>query len=433
MRSLNGGLLQDGNGNGMRRLLGTAVGAAAVALAGAVWWLGDLPSSADADPVQEFLDRHWQTPLPAQGAPPAEFSAKEASLDPLVCAQCHQDQHRDWSTSLHSRTMGSGLLWQARALAPAEVSRCLDCHAPLAEQKALLAQELGWPNAPQDAAPGYVAPDLHRQGLVCAACHVRAHERFGPPPAAGRSSGHAAGLPHGGFTETPAFGDSRFCAACHQFPEGGPALNGKLLENTYNEWQGTRHAAEGRACQSCHMPERRHLWRGIHDADMVRKALTTELSVEQSAPGRLRVRAAVRNTGAGHFFPTYLVSKVWLRLVVLDAAGAERMQLAETAIARDTDIWLTAEHSDTRIAPDDTRVLQAEMAMPAAFGWQVELRIDVAPREHYERMFEAVLRDHTVGLDTLTRNVLEAALAEARAARYSTVGQRRALPIAIAN
>lgn len=416
-----------------RRLVLAALGVAAIALAGAAWWLVFLPHAAPVDPVQTFLDRHWHTPLPAQGVPPAQFSALEASLDPQSCAQCHADQHRDWSTSLHSQTMGPGMLWQARALPPDQVSRCLDCHAPLAEQKALLAQELAWPNAPKGAAPAYVPPDLHRQGLVCAACHVRAHERFGPPPAAGKPSGDVPGLPHGGFTESAAFADSRFCAACHQFPEDGPTLNGKLLENTYNEWMTTRHAAEGRACQSCHMPERRHLWRGIHDPDMVRQALTTELRIERLSSGRLQVRAQVRNSGAGHYFPTYLVPSVWLRLVVLDAAGAEHLRLAETVVARETDIWLSEERSDTRIAPDDVRVLQAEMAMPTEPGWQVELRIDVAPREHYERVFVTVLQDSGVQLDTLTRDVLKAALTEARAARYSVSSRREPLPAAIAN
>lgn len=416
-----------------RRIFLVGLGAVLSLLIGAAWWLGYLPRTAPADPVEVFLERHWRKPLPAQGSPPENFTAVESSLDPRSCAQCHADQHRDWNTSLHSRTMGPGVLWQARALPSDQVARCLDCHAPLAEQKALLAQELKWPNAPTAAAPAYVPTDLHRQGLVCAACHIRAHERFGPPPVPGKPSGDTPGLPHGGFTETTAFADSRFCATCHQFPNDGPALNGKLLENTYNEWLPTRHAAEGRACQSCHMPERRHLWRGIHDPDMVRQALTTEITIEPAAADRLKVRARIRNSGAGHYFPTYLVPKVWLRLVVVDATGAERQRLAETVVSRETDVWLSEERGDTRIAPDAMRILEVEIAAPTEPGWNVELRIDVAPREHYERMFAAVLQESAGQLDTVTRSVLEVALAEARASRYSTLGQRKALPVAIAN
>lgn len=404
-------------------------------LIGAGWWLWRKLSfsSESEDPVNAFLARHWKKPLAAQGMPPPSLSPKEASLAPQACAECHVDQHRDWSTSLHSQTMGNGILWQARALSPAEVVRCLDCHAPLAEQKTLLGQALNWPDAPTDKAPAYVPPDLHQQGLVCAACHVRAHVRYGPPPSPGKLPGDTPGLPHGGYQESKAFADSRFCATCHQFSEDGPSLNGKLLENTLNEWRVSRHATEERTCQSCHMPERRHLWRGIHDPDMVREALTTKFSVEPGEGGRLRVRAEIRNSGAGHYFPTYLVSKVWLRLIVVDATGTEQIQLAEAIVSRETDVWLTKEYSDTRLAPDAVRVLTAEMPVPREPGWQIVLRIDVAPREHYERMFATVLRDSSVKLDALTRDILEAAIAEARASRYSVLLQQYALPGAIAN
>ncbi len=328
------------------------------------------------------------------------------------------------------------MLWQTRALAPSQIARCLDCHAPLAEQKALLARELDWPGAPATPPPGFVPADLHRQGLVCAACHVRAHQRFGPPAAAGKPAGDTPGLPHDGFVASTAFADSRFCATCHQFPEDGPALNGKLLENTYQEWQdwqASRHADEDRQCQACHMPGRRHLWRGIHDPDMVRSALTTELTFAPVADDRLRIRALIHNSGAGHYFPTYLVPRVWLRLVLLDPAGGESALLAEQVIARDVDIWLKEERSDTRIAPGESRELQAEIALPPVPGWQVELRIDVAPREHYERMFASVLRNNAADLDVETRRLLRQAFAEAQASRFTALRTRESLPGAIAN
>jgi hypothetical protein len=384
------------------------------------------------DPVARFLGQHWNKPLPSQGPPPPAFSTQEASLDPADCGQCHAEQHADWSGSLHSHTMGPGILWQARALPPAEIAKCLDCHAPLAEQKALLARELDWPGAPQTDPPDYVAPDLHRQGLVCAACHVRAHTRYGPPAGEDKPAGDTFGLPHGGFVESTAFGDSRFCATCHQFPDDGPSLNGKLLENTLKEWQVSRHAQEGRQCQSCHMPGRRHLWRGIHDPAMVREALSTELALETLDDGRLRVQALVRNSGAGHYFPTYLVPRVWLRLVLIDPDGRDRTLLAEQVVARDVDVWLREERSDTRIAPDEARQLGAEIGPPPGPGWAVELRVDVAPREHYERMFTTVLRNNAADLDAEALRLLEQALTEAQATRFTALRERRPLP-AIAN
>ncbi len=67
---------------------------------------------------------------------------------------------------------------------------------------------------------------------------------------------------------TADFWKSDFCAVCHQFSPD-QAINGKLLENTVEGWRQSPQAAAGQTCQSCHMPSRRHLWRGIHDPDMV--------------------------------------------------------------------------------------------------------------------------------------------------------------------
>ena len=45
-----------------------------------------------------FLSRHWLLPVPEQGAPPAGWSAAEASLDPALCGTCHPQQLADCST-----------------------------------------------------------------------------------------------------------------------------------------------------------------------------------------------------------------------------------------------------------------------------------------------------------------------------------------------
>lgn len=406
----------------------------ALAAGGGAWWMvSSHDQSRSAEAVEAFLERHWSKPLQPQGAPPDHFSPREASLAPQSCAECHAEQHRDWSGSLHSQTMDKGILWQARVLPPDQVKRCLDCHAPLAEQKALLAQSLDWPEAPQDPPPEYVSPDLHRQGLVCAACHVRAHQRFGPPPGPGRPAGDTPGLPHDGFVESTAFGDSRFCASCHQFPEDGPSLNGKLLENTLNEWRASRHAREGRQCQTCHMPERRHEWKGIHDPGMVRQALSGDIETDTDDPAGVRVRAEVRNMGAGHYFPTYLVPRVRLQLVAEGGARGERHVLDEAIVSRETDIWLSEEYSDTRLAPDAARVLEGVLPESESTEWHLYVQVDVAPKEHYERMFAGVLDDSDVKLDPETRSILTAALAEARGTRYSLRLDERTLQVGIAN
>jgi len=388
---------------GKRWLLAAAALLAAVAAVVALW------PAPTPDPAQ-FLAQHWQRPLPPQGPPPAAFSALEASLDPAACGQCHASQYADWRGSLHSRSMTAGILWQLRLLPQAEANQCLDCHAPLAEQKALLAREHGWTGAPAQPPPAYVPTDLGHAGLTCAGCHVRRHQRFGPPPRPGIDP---AGAPHGGFTVAAAFEDSRFCAGCHQFPADGPRTAGKLREDTYEQWRASEFAARGVSCQSCHMPERRHLWRGVHTPEMVGAALSPALEIRDGV-----ARARLTNSGAGHYFPTYMVPKVYVRLVLVGADG-ERV-LSERILGWQVDVSLQHEAFDTRLAPGASIALEAALPAEADPSARVELRVSVAPREHYERTFQSVL-DQADKLDRNTLELLRQAYDEARASRFEAL------------
>src|SRR5207245_1516074 len=191
---------------------------------------------------------------------------------------------------------------------------------------------------------------------------VRRHWR-GPLAPQGPARGHGAAasagppeaLPHGGVTRTPAFLSAAFCRGCHQFAEDAPTLNGKPLENTYREFEASRFAREGVQCQDCHMPDRRHLWRGIHDVDMVRSGLSIEVAAPRSRAGagdNVDVGLTVRSVRVGHAFPTYVTPKVVLRAELVDATGAviERSR-AESVIALEIALDLSREISDTRLLP----------------------------------------------------------------------------------
>lgn len=388
----------------------------ALLMALAAWRLwaarADAGSAATAqDPVAVFLAAHWAQPLAPQGAPPAGFSALEQSLDPASCGACHQQQYADWQRSLHSRAMGPGLQWQLHLMGQQAGNDCLRCHAPLAEQKALVARERQWPNAPAGAAPAYVPETLAAAGITCAGCHVRRHQRFGPPP---RQASPPGPLPHGGFTASAAFQDSRFCAGCHQFPDDGPRTNGKLREDSLAQWRASPAARAGQQCQSCHMPDRRHHWRGIHDPETVRGALAVDLAVTPAAEGGRQVRATLRNTGAGHHFPTYMVPKVTARLLRL-SAGREEV-LAEHVIGWQVSVDLATEAFDTRLPAGAAVTLAATVAAPRP-GDRVELRVEVAPAEHYERMYRDTLKQEA-RLPPAAAALLRQALAEAEAKRF---------------
>ncbi|TRZ93150.1 MAG: hypothetical protein D4R84_11010 [Rhodocyclaceae bacterium] len=395
-------------GSGWRRLLSALIAVVVVLAAVSVAVLKMVRGNPPVDPVAQFLALHWAQPIAPQGDPPPGFSAIEASLAPETCAACHVEQYADWSSSLHSQAMGPGIRWQLRVMNQADANDCLRCHAPLAEQKALTALEHGWANAPKTPMPAYVSPDLHRRGNTCASCHVRRHQRFGPPAPSRNPK------LHGGFSAQPAFSDSRFCMPCHQFPPGARSLEGKLIENTYEEWRNSPAAAKGATCQTCHMPGRRHQWRGIHDAETVRKGLHRALEVKRLASGRLAVLATITAPGVGHYFPTYVVPKVTVSLYLRNSTGSQ--EIARHVIGRTVSVDMARELSDTRIPPGGKSVVSAEVDVPPGDN-QVEMRMEIAPAEHYIRMFQSML-DGKLKMDSTAEALLREALRHALTTAY---------------
>lgn len=353
------------------------------------------PASNDS-----FLQKHWSRPLQAQGTPPAHFSPLEASLAPRACATCHIVQFNDWKLSRHSLAMGPGIMGQLLnmpAAATEEHQDCIRCHAPLKEQAASLVAALARGPDQGLRPPGEDNPALHEQGLVCAACHMRGYQRYGPPRKDGSKPEPGAQLPHGGWISEAAFGDSRFCAACHQFTNDGYALNGKLLENTYEEWKASRYAREGRTCQSCHMPDRRHQWRGIHDAETVKSGVTIEMTAARVESGTVAAALSIRNTGTGHFFPTYVTPKVVVQAYQEDARGeALPGTPQEHIIGWQVTPDLSTEIADTRIAPDQQAVFdyRAPLHRNAA---ALAFRVRVEPDAFYTDFYRDLLKGKQAG------------------------------------
>ena len=358
------------------------------------------PAMADDDPTNSsdaFLSRHWQRPLQHQGEPPASFSALEISLDPRACGSCHPQQFQDWQGSLHAHAMGPGLLGQLMDMNPsdrAEHQACLHCHAPLAEQADELVTLLS-PGEPADGNP--VEDNIpkgppYNQGLICAACHLRNFQVYGPqrnktlPPL-----DEDIHLPHNGWKSEDAFENSQFCAACHQFEPDGYALNGKLLENTFKEWQASPQAKEGKSCQSCHMPGRRHLWRGIHDKATVQSGV--EIAVDRIVITHKGINGTLTltNTDTGHRFPTYVTPRVVMEAVQLDKAENPIPETRrEQIIARQVTLDLSQELFDTRLAPGETARLEYQAPMHPQAG-SILFRIQVEPDTFYRDFYRAIL------------------------------------------
>ncbi|MDV6235155.1 multiheme c-type cytochrome [Leptospira ellisii] len=336
-----------------------------------------------------FSERYWKTPIDPQGKPPAGRSRLEASLDPESCGTCHPKQYENWRESFHSKTVGPGLKWQLRRLGPEGSESCLGCHSPLSETQNYIQEfEYGSPKVSEEVR-SYVSPGTEEKGIVCASCHVRGHVRHGPPPRSAIAEGIDPNAPHGGFIVKKEFESSEFCAACHDSPEGGKPLAGKRLMETGKEWKNSVYADAKNeiTCQNCHMPDRSHEWKGIHDPSFTRKAVTYTVSVRSSERGYL-VSASLKNTGAGHFFPTYSVPKVFLVLERL-RSGRPSKVLAEKTIGRVTDIELQHEFEDTRIPPGGEVVLKTRVSEDEwRRGDEIRFYAIVEPDEFYVRMFQ---------------------------------------------
>ncbi|WP_298135395.1 multiheme c-type cytochrome [Acidiferrobacter sp.] len=336
---------------------------------------------AQAWPTTAFLSHYWRRPVPIGGASPPHWPAFETALSARACGQCHIEQYRQWRTSRHALAMGPGVMGQLAQAGLghwAFVRGCLSCHAPARAQ---------WHQV-RAALAGRPLAALARQGVTCADCHVRHYRRFGPPLAPYLADGRVI---HGGFTPSRDFTRSRFCISCHQFHRNGARLDGSLLENVYGEWRKSRYARAGVTCQSCHMPDGRHDFYGIHNPRFVRRALTIRFRAGPAPSGRaITARLVITNSGVGHDFPTYTTPEVVAALWQRCATHICRGTLRRLVIGRRISLNLKHQYFDTRIKAGQSRTLSYDVARaPKATG--LAARITVYPDAAYVRFFRAYL------------------------------------------
>lgn len=389
-------------------------GVLAVAVSGLLLACSQVEPPASADPG--LSSSHWGSPVATTTEPPHGWSALEKNLKPEACAQCHVEQFNDWKKSLHAQAYSPGLIGQFPGMGHGEGNSCLKCHAPLAEQKYSsnndmldslkdkLKESVGFSES--GALNEKVLP-LRHAGVTCAACHVRGWERFGPPQRVTGVVGKVAGPAHGGFTATGDFEKSNFCASCHQFPQSY-AINGKPLENTVREWEESRFAGEGVQCQGCHMPDRKHQFKGIHDMEMTRKGLGFNL--ERKGEG---AELTISSTWIGHAFPTYVTPKV---VVHAEAVDGENNILRRWQWEIIREVYFDSgwkEKRDSRLMPGDSRHFEVS-EVPAATD-RLRYYVEVIPDHFYKGVYEGLLSG---SLETDAETLIKEAVKQADANDY---------------
>ncbi|MEW6323423.1 MAG: c-type cytochrome [Acidobacteriota bacterium] len=351
------------------------------------------PSTENVDTAE--ARGYWRTPIPEQAG----------DLSAASCAACHPSQFADWTGARHAGAMGPGV-WAQMNDDPELSGMCATCHAPLRNQ---------WNDA-------YLSAD----GVSCSGCHLRDGRAFGPPPKDTTIAPLVARYeaPHGPVQTRDFFERVDFCDGCHQFADGrAPKANGAFLQNTVNEWKASRAAREGKTCQSCHMPERRHLFRGIHDPQTTRGGVAWTFSARLEG-SRLVSRLTLTNTNTGHAFPTYVVPEVWMRIEAVDRFNTSRV-IAERLIARrvvfDNGEW--RELGDTRLDQDETAILDYAGALPPG-TIVVAGTVVVRPDAYHVTSLARHMRETT---SAASRRSYEQALAEMRASEYVLFREERAV------
>jgi hypothetical protein len=203
------------------------------------------------------------------------------------------------------------------------------------------------------------------------------------------------------------------------------------LLDTYREWLEGPYMRRGIQCQHCHMPNREHTFRGIHDPETVRQGIALTARAARAArtadDGVVTVTAEVRNIGAGHYLPTTPTPAMWLVVELVDAADVSTGARYAHRIGREIEYTATGWHekADTRIPPGEQLAIGRTWSGDrTARATHARITVEVAPDDYYTRLYE---RQLATPLPPAQRALYEQALARARAAVY--VAERRLVPI----
>ena len=250
-------------------------------------------------------------------ARPIAYQRVPEGIDRLraeACGECHTEIYKEWKNSIHAYAYEDPF-FQAYWKKDDNIWVCLNCHTPLENQQPTLIGDIPRgrvERAVQTPNPHY-DPALQREGVTCAACHVRDGVILGPYD--------DSAAPHPTRFD-PAFRTTQICYRCHHVISGPAQFYNVGPCGTYTEYEGRFFMQErGLICQNCHMPEvdrpvavggpvrrgRKHLWAGGHDPDMIKRALAVHITADPPAPTageQVRFTLTLINAGAGHKIPT---------------------------------------------------------------------------------------------------------------------------------
>jgi hypothetical protein len=328
------------------------------------------------------LREDYTNPIPYQQIPVGLQSLKAEE-----CGSCHVEIYEEWKSSIHAQAFHDPF-FQAYWKKDNNIWVCLNCHTPLENQQPTLIQDL--PRGRVEKAveiPNYrYDPEYQQEGVTCAACHVRDGVILGPYD--------DSVAPHPTQFD-PSFRTTQVCYRCHNVVSGPMQFYNAGPCGTYPEYEGKFFMKEkGLICQSCHMPEverpvakdspirfgRRHLWRGGHDPEMVKRAVAVQVQADPPAPkpgDDVTLTLTLINAGAGHKIPTGDPDRYFtVEFTVRDPNGTVVHEQSDT-MGRWI-LWqpVIVEVYDNRLLPLASRDYTFGYQIPEdEKGWRVQARI----------------------------------------------------------
>lgn len=238
--------------------------------------------------------------------PYQEIPAGLSSLKASDCGVCHIQIYHEWKTSLHAKAWNDPF-FKAYLKKDKGDPTCLVCHTPLENQSPVILTSVSnqFHDLKISQNPRF-DPELQKEGVTCAACHVKDGIIYGPYRKKDMNAPHPVAY-------ADKFTSKSLCQQCHEVPSKSFSMMNEGICSTGMESNTGLWAARGFICQDCHMPivkrplmttypareGRMHTWPGAYSEQQLQKVFSFKAWKKED-----KLHVTITNSGAGHKAPT---------------------------------------------------------------------------------------------------------------------------------
>ncbi|MCK6548755.1 cytochrome C554 and C-prime [Myxococcota bacterium] len=368
-----------------------------------------ISAAPDAEPTSPTVEdaRRFYASQPRYLRPIPTTTVPEGLVDLTAeaCGKCHREIYEEWRISTHARAFLDDAQFMAelgKSTKPDfDVSwMCMNCHTPVENQLMRLVTSLAggrWERPIYVDNPAF-DEKLAKEAITCATCHVKDGVVLGP--------WGTTIAPHPVRAE-PSLLTVDVCTQCHQAKAEFAEINLACTFDTGAEHAASPYAADGKTCQSCHMPEierrltddplqpvrktRRHWFggslipkrpefeaeiaaiRGEYPEGMALRWVEFPRSFRASKDTTVKVE--LENANAGHLLPTGDPERfILVKLEARHATTGAVLATIEERIGAVYEWWPKVRKvSDNRLRPKETRTLALTVPVPAKGGVKLSL------------------------------------------------------------